>query len=217
MDKVAASAEAAVEVVDDGNTIMVGGFGAAGFPMLLRRALVERRRRNLTIVCNNADFGGLAESDALSALICSFPTGPSSAAVLERIKAGDTQLTIVPQGTLAERIRAAGAGLGGVLTPTGVGAEFSEGLRIVEVDGKEFVLAEPLPADVALLRAWKADHYGNLVCRKAARNFNPLMAMAATFTIAEVEEVVGVGELDPDEIHIPGAFIDAVVRIGSDT
>lgn len=214
LDKVVQSAEAAVADVPDGATVLVGGFGGSGFPKVLRDALIRRRPKRITIVCNNADFGGFVYEDGLVKVICSYPVGGSVKPILEGIEAGTIQLELTPQGTLAERLRAGGSGLGGVLTPTGLGTEFQEGRRIIEVDGKPYLLALPLRGDVALVRAHQADRYGNLVSRFAGRNFNPLMAMAADMTIAEVDHIVEPGQLDPQQIHIPSVFVDRVVAVG---
>jgi 3-oxoacid CoA-transferase A subunit len=189
----------------------VGGFGGAGFPFQLRDALADQQPQRLTVICNNADLGALAYEGGLVRLVCSYPTGPSSAAVVEGIEAGRIQLELTPQGTLVERIRAGGSGLGGVLTPTGLGTEFEAGQQVVEVDGRSYLLVKPLRGDLALIRAATADRAGNLVMRRAARNFNPIMAMAADVTVAEVDRVVEIGELDPDQIHVPGVFVDALV------
>lgn len=214
LDKVVASAAEAVADIADGSTVLFGGFGGAGFPFALRDALAARHPRRLTIVCNNADLGGFAYDDGLIRLICSYPTGKSSKPVLERIEAGQIELVLTPQGTLAERLRAAGAGLGGVLTPTGVGTQFEAGYEVLERNGRRWLLVPPLPGDVALVRADVGDRYGNLVSRAAGRNFNPLAAMAARVTIAEVREIVEPGELDPNQVHIPSAFIDRIVATG---
>jgi 3-oxoadipate CoA-transferase alpha subunit len=211
LDKVVESVEAAVADVPDGATVLVGGFGGSGFPKALREALIRRHPRRITVVCNNADFGGFVYDDGLVKMICSYPVGGTVKPVLAGIEAGTIALELTPQGTLAERLRAGGSGLGGVLTPTGVGTEFSEGREIIEVDGRPYLLVRPLRGDVALIRAHVADRYGNLVSRYAGRNFNPLMAMAADLTIAEVETIVDPGELDPQQIHIPSVFVDRVV------
>ncbi len=214
LDKVVESAEAAVADVPDGATVLVGGFGGSGFPKVLREALIRRHPRRITVVCNNADFGGFVYEDGLVRMICSYPVGATAKPLLEGIEAGTIELELTPQGTLAERLRAGGSGLGGVLTPTGLGTEFQVGRRIIEVDGKSFILALPLRGDVALIRAHQADRYGNLVSRFAGRNFNPLMAMAADLTIAEVDHIVEPGQLDPQQIHIPSVFVDRVVAVG---
>ena len=212
LTKIAQSVEAAVSVVQDGATVMIGGFGGAGFPFKLRDALGARPLKDITIVCNNADFGMFVESGALKRMICSFPTGPTSASVLQAIEDGRVELLLTPQGTLAEQIRAGGAGLGGVITTTGLTTDLGRELDIMEYHGRKWVIAPALKGDVALIRAAVADTYGNLVQRMASRNFNPLMAMAATTTIAEVSQIVEPGEIDPNHVHIPSAFVDIIVE-----
>jgi 3-oxoadipate CoA-transferase alpha subunit len=211
--KVVASVDDALAGVRDGAVIMVAGFGGAGFPFALREALIRRRPKNVTVVCNNSDFGGLAYEGGLTRLICSYPTGATAAAVVEGIEAGHIKLELTPQGTLVERIRAGGSGLGGVVTPTGLGTEFEAGLQKVEVEGRTYLLVPPLRADVALLHAHVADTLGNLVLRHAARNFTPLMAMAALHTIVEAATVVEPGAIDPDHVHVPSAFVDTIVPL----
>jgi len=213
IDKIWVDAASAVADVPDGATVLVGGFGGSGFPTALREALITRRPRRITIVCNNADFGGFVYDDGLARMICSYPVGATVKPVLAAIEAGSVSLELTPQGTLAERLRAAGAGLGGVLTPTGLGTEFERTLPVIELDGRRWVVATPLRGDVALVRATTADRMGNLVSRMASRNFNPLMAMAADLTIAQVEEVVPTGSLDPAHVHIPGVVVDRVVVV----
>lgn len=210
--KVVDSIEVAVSGVRDGDTVMVGGFGGAGFPFVLRDALGARGLKDLTIVGNNADFGIFVENGGLKRLICTYPTGPSSAPVFQAIEEGRVELLLTPQGTLAEQIRAGGAGLGGVLTPTALHTDLGRKLDIIEYRGERYVLAPALKADVALIRAAIADTYGNLVCRLASRNFNPLMAMAARTTIAEVGEIVEPGDIDPSHVHIPSAFVNVIVQ-----
>jgi 3-oxoadipate CoA-transferase alpha subunit len=195
---------------------MVGGFGGAGFPFALRDALAARALENITIVCNNADFGMFVESGALSRLICSYPVGPTSAPVFQAIEEGKVELLVTPQGTLAEQIRAGGAGLGGVLTPTGLTTDLGRELDTMEYRGKKWVVAPALRGDVALVKAAVADTYGNLVHRLASRNFNPLMAMAAKTTIAEVSKIVEPGEIDPSHVHVPSAFVDVIVEVRGD-
>lgn len=211
--KLVADADAAVAPIGSGATVMVGGFGGAGFPFALRDALGQKALSSLTVVCNNADFGVLTRNDGLKRLICSYPSGPSSELVKAQIESGNIELYITPQGTLIEQIRAGAAGLGGILTPTGVGTELEERFETVTVNGREYILAPSLRADFALVRAAVADSSGNLSCRRASRNFNPAMAMAATYTIAQVEAVVPVGALDPDLIHIPSPFVDRIVVV----
>lgn len=213
MNKVVASADEAVADIQDGATVMVGGFGGAGFPTVLRDALIRRRPKDITIISNNADFGGLAYERGLARIICSYPVGRTSKPVVEGIEAGRITLELTPQGTIAERIHAGGAGLGGVLTPTGLGTQFEEGQRVVELDGRSYLLLPPLHADVALIRAHRGDRFGNLVHRRAGRNFNPLMAMAAKLTIAEVAELVDPADMDPEQVHTPSAFVDRIVVV----
>jgi 3-oxoadipate CoA-transferase alpha subunit len=213
LDRVVGSADEAVADVRDGSTVLVGGFGGAGFPFALRDALIRRRPKRITIVCNNADFGGFVYDEGLVRVICSYPVGATSKPILEAIEAGTVELTLTPQGTLAERLRAGGSGLGGVLTPTGVGTEFEAGYETIERDGRRWILVPPLRGDVALIRADVGDRYGNLVSRHAARNFNPVIAMAADVTIAEVGRIVEPGDIDPNHVHVPSAFVDRVVAV----
>lgn len=213
VDKVVGSLDEAVSDIPDGASIMVGGFGGAGFPFALRESLIRRRPRGVTVICNNGDFGGLAYEGGLVRLICSYPTGATAKDVNEGIEAGRIDLLLTPQGTLVERIRAGGAGLGGVLTPTGIGTEFERGYTTIEIDGRPYLLAPALRADVALIHAEVADRLGNLVMRHAARNFSPLMAMAADRTIVEAVRIVEPGEIDPDHVHVPSAFVDRVVGL----
>jgi 3-oxoadipate CoA-transferase alpha subunit len=215
MDKVVASVDEAVAVVKDGDCVMIGGFGGAGFPFALRDALAKRRLKGLTIICNNSDFGELAADGGITRIICSFPAGATAAPVVEGIERGDIELLLTPQGTLAEQIRAGGAGLGGILTPTGLDADLGRDWPVVDgPDGKPYFLVPPLRADVAFVHAAVGDSFGNLSHRLAARNFNPLMAMAATVTVAEVERVVTPGGIDPNSVHVPAAFVDIVVPLG---
>ena len=215
--KVVDDPDQAVEVVRDGAVIMVGGFGGAGFPFALRDALARRRLKDLTLIANNGDFGQLAYEGGLKRLICSYPTGRSGRPLAEQIEAGNVELLVTPQGTFAEQIRARAAGLGAVLTPTGVGTEFAERFDTMVLNGREYVLAPALSADIALVRAAVADTAGNLSCRLSARNFNPLMAMAADYTIAQVNTVVPAGDLDPDLVHIPSPFVDRIVIVPDET
>lgn len=213
IDKVWPTAQAAVADIPDGATVLVGGFGGSGFPSVLRDALIARRPRRITIVCNNADFGGFVYPDGLVRIVCSYPVGATAKPVLAAIEDGSVRLDLTPQGTLAERLRAGGSGLGGVLTPTGLGTQFEADLPVVELDGRRWIVATPLRGDVALIGATIADTAGNLFFRQAARNFNPVMAMAADLTIAQVDRVVPAGELDPQHVHIPGVFVDRLVAI----
>ncbi len=213
--KVVPSLAEAVADIPDGATLFCGGFGGSGYPEHLVRALADRRIRGLTVISNNAGHGPLFAYGGIRRLICSYPVGPTSRPYLEPLERGEVplELELEAQGTLAERIHAGGAGLGGVLTPVGVDTGFAGGKPVMEVDGHRYLLAGPLRADFALLKADRADPWGNLVYRHAARNFNALMALAARVVIAEVREVVPLGELDPDVIHTPGPFVDRVVVV----
>lgn len=212
-NKKAETLEDAVSRIPDGATLLVGGFGQPGVPEVLIDGVCDLQRRGLTIVTNNAGTGhsGIArliEEGCVGKLICSFPWAKESFVFKELYDAGRIELEIVPQGTLAERMRTAGAGLGGFLTPTGVGTDLAEGKETMNVDGKDYVLEKPLAGDFALIKAYRADPRGNLVYRKTARNFNPIMAMAAAHTIVEVEEDVAIDDLDPEVIVTPGVFVD---------
>lgn len=213
LDKVVASVDDAVADIGDDVTVMVGGFGGAGFPSALRDALIRRRPRRITIICNNADFGGFVYDEGIVRIVASYPVGATAKPLVEAVEAGRVELDLTPQGTLVERIRAGGAGLGGFLTPTGLGTQFERDYQRIDMDGKPYLLVPALRADFALVRASLSDRYGNLVHRRASRNFNPLMAMAARLTIAEVGRLVEPGEIDPDLIHTPAAFVDRVVVV----
>src|SRR5881394_312942 len=215
MNKVVASAEAAVALVPEGATIMMGGFGLCGIPENLIAALHARGTKNLTVVSNNAgvdDFGigVLLRARQVRKMISTY-VGENKE--FERqFLTGELDVELVPQGTFAERIRAGGAGIGGFFTPTGYGTLVSEGKETRVIDGKSFVLEAPLKADFAFVKAWQGDRFGNLVYRKTARNFNPVMATAAAVTIAEVEDLVEPGELDPDQIVTPGIFVKHIFQ-----
>jgi 3-oxoadipate CoA-transferase alpha subunit len=213
LDKVVASVDAAIADIGDDATIMVGGFGGSGFPFALRDALIRMRPRRITVICNNADFGGFVYEDGIVRIIASYPVGETAKPLIEAIETGRVELELTPQGTLVERIRAGGAGLGGVLTPTGLGTQFERDYSRIEIAGRSYLLVPALRADFALVRAHIADRYGNLVHRHASRNFNPLMAMAARVTIAEVATVVEPGAIQPDQVHTPAAFVDRVVQV----
>ena len=206
--------------VKDGATILIGGFGAAGQPAELIDGLIERGAKDLTIVSNNAgngDFGlaKLLQTGAVKKIICSFPRQADSYIFDALYRAGRIELEVVPQGNLACRIQAAGMGLGAIYTPTGYGTLLAEGKETREIDGKDYVLEYPIRADVALIKAHKGDRWGNLVYNKSARNFGPIMAMAADLTIAQVNEVVELGELDPEVIVTPGIFVQHVIAVDS--
>jgi 3-oxoacid CoA-transferase subunit A len=212
--KVLTSFEEAVSVVQDGSTIIVGGFGLCGIPENLIFALREKGVKDLTVVSNNCgvdDFGlGLLLANKQIKKMVSSYVGENK--IFEKqFLSGELEVELVPQGTLAERIRAGGAGIPGFYTATGVGTPIAEGKEHKEFDGKTYLLEKGIVGDVALVKAWKADTQGNLVFRKTARNFNPLAAMAGKITIVEVEEVVEVGELEADEIHTPGIYVQHVL------
>lgn len=215
MDKVYASAAAAVEDVPDGAMIMSGGFGLSGNPENLITALHEKGVKDLTVVSNNCgtdDFGlgVLLQDKRIKKMISSYVGENKEFA--RQFLSGELEVELTPQGTLAERIRAGGAGIGGFFTPTGYGTQAAEGKETREIDGKHYVFERPLFADFAIVRAYKADRWGNLIFRKTARNFNAIMAMAAKVTIAEAEHIVDLGEMDGDEIHVPGVFVQRVVQ-----
>jgi 3-oxoacid CoA-transferase A subunit len=211
--------DAALDGVEDGATLMVGGFVSAGSPSNLILALQRRGTRGLTAIANNIGLGDkldeLCEQRQLARVIASFAiraSGGRQSRFEQQYHAGEVELELVPQGTLAERIRAGGAGIGGFLTRTALGTPLAEGKRELELDGERYLLERPLRADVALIKAQRADRLGNLVYRQAGRNFNPLMATAADLVIAEVEEIVEPGALDPERIGTPAVYVDRLVR-----
>jgi 3-oxoadipate CoA-transferase alpha subunit len=219
IDKTVADTAAAVAGIPDGATVMIGGFGRAGQPVELIDALIEHGARELTIVNNNAGNGDTGLAALLAAgrvrkVVCSFPRQHDSWVFDRLYRAGEIELEIVPQGNLAERIRAAGAGIGAFFSPTGVGTLLAEGKETRTIDGRDHVLEYPIRADFALIGALRADRWGNLVYRKTARNFGPIMASAATVTVAQVDEVVPLGSLDPEAIVTPGIFVDRVIAVG---
>lgn len=219
VDKISPSLAAAVADIRDGATVMIGGFGNAGMPKELIDALIAQGASDLTIVNNNAGNGDTGLAALLAAgrvrkIICSFPRQADSHVFDALYRAGKLELELTPQGNLAERIRAAGAGIGGFFSPTGYGTLLAAGKETRLIDGRHYVLESPIHADFALIKALKGDRWGNLVYRKAARNFGPIMAMAAKCTIAEVSEVVPLGELDPEVIVTPGIFVQRVVQTG---
>jgi 3-oxoacid CoA-transferase subunit A len=215
MNKVVASADAAVAGIPDGATVMSGGFGLCGNPENLIAALAKKGVKNLTLISNNCGtndygLGILLKARQVKKMVASY-VGENKE--FERqLLAGEIEVELNPQGTLAERIRAAGCGIGGFFTPTGVGTKIAEGKETRTIDGKEYVLEKPLHADFAIIRAWKADRWGNCIFRETARNFSPLMAMAAKTTIVECEELVEVGEIDPDQVHVPSIFVRTVLK-----
>ncbi|MGB3254544.1 3-oxoacid CoA-transferase subunit A [Buttiauxella gaviniae] len=216
INKSVASLEEAVAGIFDGATIMIGGFGTAGQPTYLIDALIDQGACDLTIINNNAGNGEVGLAALLKAgrvrkMICSFPRQVDSQIFDDLYRRGKVELELVPQGNLAARIQAAGAGLGAVFTPTGFGTPLADGKETREIDGRQYVLEYPLKADFALIKAYEGDRWGNLVYRKAARNFGPIMATAATVTIAEVSRLVHLGDLDPENIVTPGIFVQRLV------
>ena len=216
IDKTIQSFEAAVADVRDGATILIGGFGNAGMPSDLIDALIGHSARNLTIVNNNAgnaDSGlaALLKTKRVRKILCSFPRQTDSWVFDKLYRAGEIELELVPQGNLACRIEAAGAGLGAIFTPTGFGTLLAKGKETRRIDGRDYVLELPIHGDYAFIKAEKADRWGNLVYRKAARNFGPIMARATKCTIAQVKEIVPLGGLDPEVIVTPGIFVQRVV------
>ena len=218
ISKIVASTAAAVADISDGATVMVGGFGTAGMPSELVDALIAQGAKELTIVSNNAGNGdtGLAallKAKRVRKVICSFPRQTDSWHFDALYRAGEIQLELVPQGNLAERIRAAGAGIGAFYTPTGFGTQLATGKETRRIDGRDYVLEYPIHADFALIKALRGDRWGNLVYRKTARNFGPIMASAAKCTIAQVREIVNLGDLDPEAVVTPGIFVQRLVEI----
>lgn len=218
MDKTFASADAAVDGIKDGITLMAGGFGLCGNPENLIAALHRKGTRKIQLVSNNCGIdavglGILLDAGQIESITASYVGENKSFEKL--FLAGEIKVDLVPQGTLAERIRAAGAGIPAFFTPTGVGTPVAQGKEVREIDGRKYLLEKALPADVAILKAWKGDRHGNLVFRHTANNFNQAMATAAELVIAEVEELVEPGELDPNFIHTPGVYVDRII-LGKD-
>ncbi len=223
MNNIYASLEEALDAVGDGMSVMIGGFGGAGAPIELIHALVDRYERtgspgNLTVVNNNAGNGAVGIAAMIYAgmvakMVCSFPRSSDPKAFTDKYLAGEIELELVPQGTLAERIRAGGAGIPAFYTPTSYGTQLAEGKPVEEFEGRPYVRERWLKADVALIKAELADRKGNLTYRKAARNFSPLMAMAAATTIVQASRVVEPGEIDPEAVVTPGIFVDRVVEV----
>lgn len=222
INKIVDSSAHALAGVSDGATIMIGGFGNAGLPAILVDALIEQGARDLTIVSNNAGSGdqGLAallKAKRVRKIICSFPRQADSYVFDALYRAGEVELELTPQGNLAERIRAAGAGIGGFFSPTGYGTLLAEGKETRLINGKHYVLESPIHADFALIKALRADRWGNLVYRKTGRNFGPIMATAAKCTVVQVDEIVALGELDPEHIITPGIFVQRVLAVRKTT
>ena len=219
IDKRVANLAQALDGIKDGSVVLLGGFGVVGQPQELLEGLIAQGARDLTIVSNNAGFGSpmlpkLFATGRVKKLICSFPR-PTPPVFEELYRAGKIALEVVPQGTIAERIRAAACGIPAFYTPTSVGTKLGEGKEVREFDGRVYVMERALHADVALIQAWRADRWGNLTYRGTGRNFNPVMAMAAKLTIVQTRAIVELGELDPEVIVTPGIFVNRVVQIDS--
>jgi 3-oxoadipate CoA-transferase alpha subunit len=215
---VCADPDQAVAGIQDGSTVLIGGFGLAGMPVALIEALIRQGATDLAVISNNAGNGDTGLAALLAAgrvrrIVCSFPRQSDSWVFDELYRSGQIELELVPQGNLAERIRAAGAGIGAFFCPTGVGTPLAEGKETRVIDGREYVLEHPLHGDVALIGAHRADRMGNLVYRRTARNFGPVMATAATTVVVQVEEVVAVGDLDPEAVVTPSIYVDRVVAV----
>ena len=218
IDKIAASVADALAGVRDGSTVLIGGFGTAGIPNELIEGLIAQGAKDLTVVNNNAGNGdtGLAallQTGRVRKIVCSFPRQADSHVFDGLYRSGKIELELVPQGNLAERIRASGAGIGAFFTPTGFGTELAKGKETREINGRQYVLEHPIHGDVALIKAERGDRWGNLLFRKAARNFGPVMAMGAKRTIASVHEIAELGALDPESVVTPGIFVSKVVKI----
>ncbi|WP_445329419.1 3-oxoacid CoA-transferase subunit A [Xanthobacter versatilis] len=220
MDKTRPDTQSCVADIPDGATLLVGGFGGAGMPHELIEAVIARAPKDLTIISNNAGNGTTGLAALLAAglvkkVVCSFPRQADSFVFDKLYREGNLELELVPQGNLVERIRAGGAGIGAFFTPTGYGTPIAAGKETRQIDGRNYVLEYPLKADFALIKARRGDRWGNLTYRKTARNFGPVMATAATITVAQVEDIVPLGTLDPEDIVTPGVFVDRVVAIGT--
>ncbi|WP_449353875.1 3-oxoacid CoA-transferase subunit A [Xanthobacter autotrophicus] len=220
MDKTRPDTQSCVADIPDGATLLVGGFGGAGMPHELIEAVIARAPKDLTIISNNAGNGTTGLAALLAAglvkkVVCSFPRQADSFVFDKLYREGRLELELVPQGNLVERIRAGGAGIGAFFTPTGYGTPIAAGKETRQIDGRNYVLEYPLKADFALIKAHRGDRWGNLTYRKTARNFGPVMATAATVTVAQVEDIVPLGTLDPEDIVTPGVFVDRLVAIGT--
>jgi 3-oxoadipate CoA-transferase alpha subunit len=218
MDKTIGSPTQAVFDIGDGAVVMIGGFGGSGAPIELIHALIDRGPKNLTVINNNAGNGRIGIAAMIDAgmvrkMICSFPRSSDPRAFTEKYLAGEIELELVPQGTLAERIRAGGAGIPAFYTPTAYGTDLAQGKEIAEFDGRHYVRERWLKADFAIVKGHVGDTYGNLTYNKAGRNFNPLMCMAATRTIAQVSRIVPAGGIDAEQVVTPGIFVDCVVEV----
>jgi 3-oxoadipate CoA-transferase alpha subunit len=218
INKIVRNMAEAVAGIRDGALVLIGGFGSIGQPNALIEGLIEQGAKDLTIVANNAGVGhnGLArlmEVGRVRKIICSYPRTSDPVVFEELYRAGRIELEVMPQGTMAERMRAAGAGIPAFYTPTSVGTLLAEGKELREFSGRQYVLEEALAGDVALIEAWEADRWGNLTYKSSARNFNPVMAMAAKLTIAQAQHIVDLGVLDPEQVPTPGIFVQRVVHV----
>lgn len=218
INKIVQTLDAAVAGIEDGATVLVGGFGGAGQPMALIDAMIAQGAKDLVIVNNNAGnaeigLAALMKAGRVRKIICSFPRQADSYVFDELYRAGKIELELVPQGTLAERVRAGGAGIGGFYTRTGVGTMLAQGKEVRNIDGEDYLLEAPIKADVALIKAKSGDRWGNLTYNKTARNFGPVHATAAKLTIAQVDEIVELGEIDPEAVVTPGIFVHRVVQV----
>jgi 3-oxoadipate CoA-transferase, alpha subunit len=218
INKIAESADAALEGVADGATVLVSGFGDAGMPHQLLQALLRQGARGLTVITNNAGIGATGIGALLAAgrvrkLVCSFPRATGPTVFDELYATGAVELELVPQGTLSERIRAAAAGIGGFFTRTAAGTQLAEGKETRDIDGRTYVFETPFKCDLALIKAHTGDRWGNLTYRLSARNFAPVMAAAAPRTVAQVQEIVELGGIDPEHVVTPGIFVDKVWRV----
>jgi 3-oxoadipate CoA-transferase, alpha subunit len=218
IDKIVQSMADAMAGIEDGATVLIGGFGAVGQPNQLIDGLIEQGAKNLTIALNNAGVGRtgvarLMDLGRVRKVICSFPRSSDPVVFETLFKAGKLELELVPQGTLAERMRAAGAGIPAFFTPTAVGTRLGMGKETREFDGRTYVMEHALPGDVALVEAWQADRWGNLTFRESGRNFNPVMAMAAKLTIVQSQHIVELGALEPEHVVTPGIFVDRVLHV----
>jgi 3-oxoadipate CoA-transferase alpha subunit len=218
INKIVKTLAEAMAGIRDGSVILLGGFGSIGLPYALVDGLIEQGAKDLTVVANNAGVGrtGLAkllDTNRVRKIICSYPRTSDPVAFLEAYRAGRIELEVMPQGTMAERMRAAGAGIPAFYTPTSVGTELARGKEEREFAGRKYVLEEALHGDVALIEAWEADRWGNLTYRSSARNFNPVMATAAKLTVAQAQHIVELGALDPEQVPTPGIFVDRVLHV----
>jgi len=208
--------EEAVNKIEDGMTVMIPGFVNVGVPELLIKAIIDKGIKSINVISNNTSVKGrgiglLVHGRLIKHITCSHIG--SNTETVEQVVNGELDVTFVPQGTLCERVRAGGAGIGGILTPTGLGTPVAEGKQVINVDGKDYLLEKPLRGDVALIHAWKVDKMGNTIYHRTARNFNQIWATAADWVIVEAEQIVEVGEIDPDDVMTPGALVDAIVAI----